>query len=350
MLILKPISQRCANIWTVLLFDLTGLTTLKLPFRAAQVLKLSSVDNVRVSMPDLRDTPRLILGGGSNLVVLDPVFEGVVLRPEIKLFEPMVRGDEVILDVGAGMHWHQLVMQTLAQGWYGLENLALIPGWVGAAPVQNIGAYGVELESHCVAVTLYDFELSDVVILRHSEMQFGYRHSILKAYPDRFMVLSVRLRLSTVPNTRVEYGAIRDEIQRQNGSVGRPENVAQAVMAIRRSKLPDPDVTPNVGSFFKNPVVRPEVAERLATQFPGLPVYAQDDQMKVAAGWMIDQLGLKGFAIGGFSVHQQQALVLINDGSGVAEDLRNLVKHIRQQVKATYGLSLQVEPTQLGQL
>lgn len=230
MLILKPISQRCANIWTVLLFDLTSLTTLKLPFQASQILKLSSIDNVRVSMPDLKDTPHLILGGGSNLVVLDPMFEGVVLRPEIKLFEPMIRGDEVILDVGAGVHWHQLVTQTLDQGWYGLENLALIPGWVGAAPVQNIGAYGVEFEAHCLAVTLYDFDASEVIVLSHSEMQFGYRHSILKAYPNRFMVLAVRLRLSTVPHTRVEYGAIRDEIQRQNGSVERPEDVAYAVI------------------------------------------------------------------------------------------------------------------------
>ncbi len=332
------------------MFNLSGLTTLGLPFYAASVLKLSSIDNVRVSMADLGDRPRLILGGGSNLVVLEPEFDGVVLRPEIKLFEPHISGDEVILHVGAGVHWHQLVMQTLAQGWYGLENLALIPGWVGAAPVQNIGAYGVEFEAHCLDVTLYDFETAEVIVLSCDEMQFGYRDSILKTHPNRFMVLSTRLKLSTRPHTRVDYGAIRDAIADAGGSVERPEDVATAVMAIRRSKLPDPEVTPNVGSFFKNPVVRPEVAERLSQAHPGIPVYAQGTQMKVAAGWMIDQLGLKGFTVGGFSVHQQQALVLINDGTGVADDLRALVRRIRADVKARYGLSLQVEPTQLGQL
>ena len=332
------------------MFDLTGFTTLKLPFSAAEVLKVSSIDNVRVSMPALRDKPRLILGGGSNLVVMEPIFEGVVIRPEIKLFEPHVSGTQVILHVGAGVHWHQLVMQTLANSWYGLENLALIPGWVGAAPVQNIGAYGVEFDDHCVDVTLYDFEQNEVVVLDRDAMQFGYRDSILKAHPNRFMVLSLRLKLSTEPHTRVDYGALREAIVVSGGSVDRPQDVADAVMTIRRRKLPDPEVIPNVGSFFKNPVVRPEVAERLREEHPEIPLYGQGDQIKVAAGWMIDRLGLKGFCVGGFSVHANQALVLVNDGTGSADDLRAVVKRIRHDVKATFGLSLQVEPTQLGQL
>ena len=331
------------------MFELTDLTTLKLPFRAASILKLSSIENVCVSMPELASVPRLILGGGSNLVVLEPEFEGVVLRPEIRCFEMNQNGSDVFLEVGAGHQWHQVVMRTLEHGWYGLENLALIPGWMGAAPVQNIGAYGVELKDHCHRVKLYDFEEQAVVELDASELNFGYRHSILKENPDRFLVLTVTLKLSTVPNPRIGYGAITEELDKQGLSPARPGDIAKAVISIRQSKLPDPAITPNVGSFFKNPVVRTEVAERLKAEFPEMPTYADGAQIKLAAGWMIDHLGLKGHQVGGFSVHDRQALVLTNDGTGCANDLRELVALIRSSVKATFGLSLAVEPTQLGQ-
>lgn len=300
-------------------------------------------------MPELGSAPRLILGGGSNLVVLEPEFDGVVLRPEIKCFEVTESGADIFLEVGAGHQWHDIVMQTLERGWFGLENLALIPGWMGAAPVQNIGAYGVELKDHCYRVKLYDFDEKAVIELDASELKFGYRHSILKETPDRFLVLTVTLKLSTVPNPRVGYGAIADELEKQNLKTSDPRDIAKAVMSIRQSKLPDPADTPNVGSFFKNPVVRTEVAERLKAEFPDMPTYPDGAQTKIAAGWMIDHLGLKGHQVGGFSVHDRQALVLTNDGSGNADELRELVALIRSSVKATFGLSLAVEPTQLGQ-
>ena len=255
------------------MFDLTGLTTLKLPFHAASVLKLSSIENVCVSMPELGSAPRLILGGGSNLVVLEPEFDGVVLRPEIKCFEVTESGSDIFLEVGAGHQWHDIVMQTLERGWFGLENLALIPGWMGAAPVQNIGAYGVELKDHCYRVKLYDFDREAVIERDASELKFGYRHSSLKETPDRFLVLTVTLKLSTVPNPRVGYGAIADELEKQNLKSSDPRDIAKAVMSIRQSKLPDPADTPNVGSFFNNPVVRTEVAERLKAEFPDMPTY-----------------------------------------------------------------------------
>lgn len=332
------------------MFNLTSFTTLKLPFFASEVLKLSSVDNVRTSLPELGDRPRLILGGGSNLVVVDPVFEGVVIRPEIRGIEARIEGSRVFLDVGAGESWHGLVQHALSQGWYGLENLALIPGWVGAAPVQNIGAYGVEFADVCRAVTLYDMVDRDVLVLDCEAMRFGYRHSILKEHPDRFLVMKIHLELSTKAHTQVGYGAIQEEIERLRGSADRPEDVAAAVISIRRAKLPDPEIQPNVGSFFKNPVVRPEVADRLAKAHPDLPLYPDSLGCKLAAGWMIDQLGLKGRRVGGFSVHERQALVLVNDGAGTVSDLKQLVQEIRQAVKARYGLSLQIEPTQLGRL
>jgi len=301
-------------------------------------------------MSELASTPRLIVGGGSNLVVLEPEFDGVVLRPEIQYFQPMPKGDDVYLEVGAGHSWHHTVMQTLNEGWFGLENLALIPGWMGAAPVQNIGAYGVELKDHCHRVKLYDFEEQEVIELAASELAFGYRHSILKESSDRFLVLTVTLKLSTRPQPRVEYGAIAEELQRQGLNASIPLDVAKAVMSIRQAKLPDPDETPNVGSFFKNPVVRTAVADRLKAQFPEMPTYPDGEQTKIAAGWLIDHLGLKGHQIGGFSVHKRQALVLTNDESGTADDLRALVALIRSSVKATFGLSLAVEPTEVGQL
>ena len=301
-------------------------------------------------MPELASTPRLIVGAGSNLVVLEPEFDGVVLRPEIQCFQPMQKGDDVYLEVGAGHSWHYTVMQTLNKGWFGLENLALIPGWMGAAAVQNIGAYGVELKDHCLRVKLYDFEEQAVIELAASELAFGYRHSILKESPDRFLVLTVTLKLSTRPQPRVEYGAIIEELERQGLNPSSPLDVAKAVMSIRQAKLPDPDETPNVGSFFKNPVVRTAVADRLKAQFPEMPTYPGGEQTKIAAGWLIDHLGLKGHQIGGCSVHKRQALVLTNDGSGTADDLRTLVALIRSSVKATFGLSLAVEPTEVGQL
>ena len=332
------------------MFDLTQLTTLKLPFYATSVLKLSSIDNVCVSMPELGSAPRLILGGGSNLVVLEPEFDGVVLRPQIKFFEVKEIGTDIFLEVGAGHQWHETVMQTLEHGWFGLENLALIPGWMGAAPVQNIGAYGVELKDHCHRVKLYDFAEQAVIELDASELNFGYRHSVLKETPERFLVLTVTLRLSTEPNPRIGYGAVAEEIDRKGLSPSNPRDIAQAVMSIRQSKLPDPSVVPNVGSFFKNPMVGKEVAEQLKANFPQMPTYPAGSQTKLAAAWLIDHLGLKGHKIGGFSVHDRQALVLTNDGTGNVDDLREIVALIRSSIKATFGLSLAVEPTRLGEL
>ncbi len=332
------------------MFDLTNHTSLKLPFRASSILKLSSIENVCVSMPDLGDRPRFILGGGSNLVVLNANFEGVVLRPEIKKWNVSIEGSNVLLEVGAGHAWHQVVTETLNKGWFGLENLALIPGWIGAAPIQNIGAYGVEFKDHCHQVTLYDFEEHAVICLKGSELRFAYRSSILKEYPNRFFVLTVTLALSTVAEIRCNYGSILEEIEHQKLDPDDPRAIAKAVVAIRQAKLPDPQFIPNVGSFFKNPVVRTEVAARLIATFPNMPSYAEGDQVKLGAGWMIDQAGFKGKSIGGFSVHDQQALVLTNNGKGTAEDLLELVALIQAKIKQMFGLALSVEPTQLGQL
>ena len=332
------------------MLDLTGFTTLKLPFKAKSVIRLTSIENVCVSMQRLGSIPRLVVGGGSNLVVLDPEFDGIVLRPEIQYYEITESGNDVYLEVGAGHLWHQLVMKTLDSGWFGLENLALIPGWIGAAPIQNIGAYGVELKDHCHRVKLYDFEEQSVIELSASQLNFGYRHSLFKELPDRFLILTVTLKLSKYARPRVRYGAISEELERQGLDAAKPLDVAKAVISIRQSKLPDPDVTPNVGSFFKNPVVRSEIADRLRDKFPEMPTYAHGDYTKIAAGWLIDRLGLKGQQIGGFAVNDRQALVITNDGTGTADDLRDLVALILSSVEATYGLSLAIEPTQLGRL
>ena len=332
------------------MFDLTDLTTLKLPFMAKSVIRLTSIENVSISMQELGSTPRLVVGGGSNLVILEPEFDGIVLRPEIQYYEITESGNDVYLEVGAGHPWHQLVMKTLDAGWFGLENLALIPGWMGAAPIQNIGAYGVELKDHCHRVKLYDFEERSIIELSASELNFGYRHSVFKETPDRFLVLTVTLRLSKHATPRVSYGEISEELERQGLDAEKPLDIAKVVISIRKSKLPDPNTTPNVGSFFKNPVVRAEVAARLLDEFPEMPTYGSGQFTKIAAGWLIDRLGLKGRQVGGVAINDRQALVITNDGTGTADDLRELVAMILSSVKATYGLSLAVEPTQLGQL
>ena len=330
--------------------DLTAFTTLKLPFKAQAVLQIKSKKNIASSISQVAHRDHLILSGGSNVVALDSEFDGVVIRPEIRDWDVSIKGDLVFLEVGAGHVWHDVVMNTLAKGWFGLENLALIPGWVGAAPIQNIGAYGVELKDHCHSVTVYDFEQRKLLTLDASDLQFSYRHSILKDNPGRFLVVSVTVGLSTKAIPRVEYEPILQYIQDAGGDPASPLDIANAVIKIRKSKLPDPERFPNVGSFFKNPVVCNLVADRLKQEFPDMPTYQQGHQIKLAAGWMIDHVGLRGLREGGFKVHEKQALVLINQREGKVEDLRRLVSLIRRRIKETFGVILQIEPTQIGQL
>lgn len=290
-----------------------------------------------------------LLGGGSNIVLAGTV-HGLTIGMRSRGRRIISRGpDYAIVEVEAGENWHALVGWSLDHGLSGLENLALIPGTAGAAPVQNIGAYGVELRDVFEAAQVLDRDRGEVRWLREQDCAFAYRHSIFKAEPGRYVILRLRLRLSTRPQLNVEYGPLAAAWQATGLRRADARVVAELVCNIRRSKLPDPAVIGNAGSFFKNPLVSASHAVDLAQRWPGLPQYAQTDgRYKVAAGWLIEQAGWKGYRAGNVGVHAQQALVLVNHGTARGEEIVALAHAIQKDVFDKFGVELEMEPQLIG--
>ncbi len=291
--------------------------------------------------------PVLILGGGSN-VVLRGDFPGLVILNRIdgiKVIEET--DDQVLVQVGAGENWDDFVAYSINQGWYGLENLSAIPGTVGAAPIQNIGAYGVELKDFFVSAQAMDRDSQQLVELELNQCQFGYRDSVFKGkLKDRYVICSVTLRLSKQPHLKLHYSDIPKRLADVNleESQVTPLQLRQLVIAIRSEKLPNPDQLPNVGSFFKNPVVSAQEYERIKSQSPNLVAYPlKGGHYKLAAGWLIDQLGWKGRQWGDAQVHKNQALVLVNQGLN-NDDLLGLAEAIQKDVLQHFGVQLEAEP------
>lgn len=287
----------------------------------------------------------IVLGEGTNVVFSQDV-NGIVIRPKfsgIDLIES--QENEVVVRVGAGVNWHELVCWTLDQGYYGLENLALIPGSCGAAPVQNIGAYGVELNRFVERVDYVDLNRFESKSLTNAECGFGYRDSRFKQdLKDRVLITHIYLRLSKIPSVCVDYPAIQAYLKQQ-GMEPTPENIFDAVCTIRRSKLPDIKDIPNAGSFFKNPIISADHFERIRASELGCPGFKQPDgSFKVPAAWLIDQRGWKGKMFEGVGVHQHQALVLINPGHKAGAELLRLAKNIQQDILQAYHISLEIEP------
>lgn len=295
------------------------------------------------------EQPWLLMGGGSNLVLAGDV-DGLVIRLEMSGKRVVHEDDEhVWVRAQAGENWHELVRWTLEQGWSGLENLSLIPGSVGAAPVQNIGAYGVELKDVMEQVLVLDAADFGLKHLSVDDCQFGYRDSLFKREAGRRVILSVDLRLRKQPQLQLEYGAIAAELQQRGISQPSALDVSDAVIAIRQSKLPDPAQLANAGSFFKNPVIGAEQAAELKQQHPEMVQYPQaDGQVKLAAGWLIEQAGWKGKAVGDAAVHQQQALVLVNKGQASGGDVLALAGQIQADITQRYGVQLEIEPVVVG--
>lgn len=284
--------------------------------------------------------PTLILGEGSNILFLGD-FHGIVLINRFKGIEVDETESEWVLHVGAGENWHQLVEYTLAHQIAGLENLALIPGCVGSAPIQNIGAYGVDLKHVCAYVDVLNLNTGEVNRLNGQECRFGYRDSIFKhEYQDGFAIIAVGLCLSKNWKPILEYG----DLTRLDPKTVTSRDVFDAVCQMRRSKLPDPKVMGNAGSFFKNPVVPSVIAEHILTHYPNAPHYPQPTgDVKLAAGWLIDQCGLKGYQIGQAAVHDKQALVLVNKGGASSDELIALARYVRNQVAAKFDVWLEPE-------
>ena len=332
--------------------DLSGLNTLGLPGTARCLARVGSEAALArlLTDPARPSLPVIVLGGGSNIVLAGPV-EALLVK--LDLFGRVVVSEaaqEVIVEAGAGESWHALTAWAVAQGWGGLENLSLIPGTVGAAPVQNIGAYGVELCDVMDSLTAFDRETGRFVTLDAAECRFAYRDSLFKSgQPGRYVITRVRFRLQRHPRLRLDYGDLRGELARAGITDPGVQDVAQAVIAIRRSKLPDPAEIGNAGSFFKNPSVPRAQADALRARFPTLVAHDQaDGTTKLAAGWLIDQAGWKGCRRGAVGVHDRQALVLTHTGGGSGRDLLALAAEIRASVQARYGVSLEQEPVILG--
>ena len=290
-------------------------------------------------------TNRLILGGGSNLL-LTGNYNGIVVKNELKGME-LVGEDDMYYYVrsGAGEIWHQFVMYCIKNNYAGLENLALIPGCVGASPMQNIGAYGVEIKD--VFHSLEAIRISDKHIQNFTltECSFGYRESIFKnKEKNKWIILSVTFRLLKRPTLNTSYGAIEAELDKMNLDMITIKDIAQAVIQIRTSKLPDPAVIGNAGSFFKNPVVPMAVYEKIKASYNNAPCYpVNETEVKVPAGWLIEQAGWKGKTFDNFGVHKNQALVLVNYGGATGKQIYNLSTEIIEDIKSKFGVELERE-------
>ena len=285
-----------------------------------------------------------VLGGGSNVLLTAPV-AGLVLRNRLKGITIFKEDDRYIwLEAQAGESWHGLVMHTVENGLGGLENLALIPGSVGASPIQNIGAYGAEVRETIVEVRAWNWEDRAFITLSNGDCRFGYRDSIFKhSLKDKLVVTSVIFRLDKTPALRTSYGAINDELQRM-GAEPSVATVAAAVIRIRQSKLPDPAVIGNAGSFFKNPTIPIAQYQALQVRFPSMPSYPVNSaEVKIPAGWLIESCGLKGYRKGDAGVHAKQALVLVNYGRATGNELWQLSSDVLTAVKEKFGIELERE-------
>lgn len=329
-------------------YDLTEANSFGIHARADHFLQYDSEEALDEALGWLhvqgQGLPVLHVGGGCNLLFLHD-FHGVVMRSAIMGVEELESDAEhLVLRVGAGMEWDALVDHCVSHGWYGLENLSLIPGQVGASAVQNIGAYGAEASQRIVGVECVDLRNGTRRLFAPSECDYGYRMSVFKTRcKGQYAVTRVHYRLDRHYAPNLSYRGIRDLILSQGidpASVTAAQ-VRQAVIDIRRQKLPDPHEQGNAGSFFVNPVVPNEQAERLLRQYSSMPHYpAGEGRTKVAAGWLIEQCGWKGRSLGPAAVHGRQALVLVNKGGATGQDILNLCRHIQQDVRSKFGIDL----------
>jgi UDP-N-acetylmuramate dehydrogenase len=289
--------------------------------------------------------PVLILGGGSNLLFTRD-YNGFVIKINLKGISLLREDDKhVYIKAYAGENWDEFVNYCCDAAYYGLENLSLIPGNVGASPIQNIGAYGVELKDHFHELEFYDFADREIIKFKNPDCCFGYRNSIFKQeLKQKGVVLSVTFKLDKIPKFKTDYGAIKEELDRMGVIELKAKDIRNAVINIRRSKLPDPDETGNAGSFFKNPVVTNKKYKKLLAQFPNLISFKQHDgTYKLAAGWLIDQCGWKGYRKGDAGVHKKQALVLVNYGNATGKDIYNLSEKVKTSVFEKFGVELERE-------
>ncbi|MCU7694504.1 UDP-N-acetylmuramate dehydrogenase [Haoranjiania flava] len=332
-------------------FSLKAYNTFGIDATARHFAVFHDVEELRQLLAISDKEQRLVLGGGSN-ILLTKNFDGFVLKNELKGKELVGEDDNYFyVKAYAGEVWHEFVLFCIDNNYPGLENLSLIPGCVGASPMQNIGAYGVEIKDvfhQLEALHVHDKTIS---IFNANDCRFGYRESIFKrALKDQYIILNVTFRLPKKAILHVEYGAIRSELEKMQIDNPGIRDISNAVIRIRTSKLPDPKVTGNAGSFFKNPVLPAAFVDQLKQQYPEMPVYTtlHTDEKKIAAGWLIEQAGWKGYRKNDAGVHPKQALVLVNYGTANGDEIYTLSRQIIDDVKNKFGIELEREVNIVG--
>ena len=311
--------------------------------QAARLIEFDSPDDLRTLFAAGVPDRWMVLSGGNN-VLFTQNYDGLIVTPAARGIKCLSdEGDTVRIRVEAGVEWDDLVEWAVAHDLWGVENLSLIPGKAGAAPVQNIGAYGCEAADTIRRVEMFCVENGSMLTLDAAHCGFGYRESVFKhTLKGRVIITAVEFELSRTPRPRLAYGDVEREVEARGGASLR--NIREAICAIRRSKLPDPAVLGNAGSFFKNPVVEASVAAALLERYPAMPHYpAPDGRVKLAAGWLIDQAGLKGWREGNVGVHERQALVLVNYGGATGGEVIAFARRVQQRVLDRFGIAIDTE-------
>ena len=327
-------------------FSLKGFNTFGIDVRAKEFVVVNSHQDLfdLILKRDLAKEKFLMLGGGSNILFTKD-FDGLLIKNEITGIEIMKEdAQQVLVRVGAGMIWHEFVLYCIERGWGGLENLSLIPGTVGASPIQNIGAYGVEVKDLIVEVEGIDLVQKNTRKIKSQDCAFEYRDSIFKTdLKNKFLITAVVFKLTKQHRLHIEYGAIKDELSKMMVDHPTIKDVSNAVINIRQSKLPDPNIIGNAGSFFKNPVVSAKKLHDIKSIHPSIISFPNGSDFKLAAGWLIEQAGWKGYREGNVGCHEKQALVLVNHGNASGTEILQLAQKIQQSVYSKFGVELEIE-------
>ena len=324
--------------------NLKEYNTFGISVKAEMFAVFSSIEELKQILSFRNDKKLLVLGGGSNLLLTED-FDGLVIKNEIKRFEVIEEtSSEVIVESGAGENWHEFVLNCIDKGFGGIENLSLIPGSVGASPMQNIGAYGVEIKDVFESLSAYHIASGEIHYFDKTKCEFGYRESIFKnKVKGEYIILTVTFRLTKNPTINSSYGAINEQLKVMGIQVPTIKELSAAVIAIRQSKLPDPKIIGNAGSFFKNPTVEITLLEQIQKNYPDIPNYPALNGRKLAAGWLIEKAGWKGRTFDNYGVHKLQALVLVNYGNCTGQEIFDLSSQIIQDVFEKFGVLLERE-------
>lgn len=330
-------------------FDLTSLNTFHLGCRAKYYSVIENQQELLSVLADFRNKTPFVLGGGSNILFMNDI-NGLVLHNKIKGIDVLDESpSDVIVRAGAGEVWHQLVMFCVERGYAGIENLSLIPGSAGAAPLQNIGAYGVELKD--VFFELEAIHIREKYLKRFNgeECKFGYRESVFKhEFKNQFVIVNITLRLSKMQKFNVSYGAIEKQLELMKVKQLNIKDISNAVIAIRQNKLPDPAVFGNAGSFFKNPVISERQFQFLKNRYPQIPHYPFGEQVKISAAWLIEQCGFKGYRSGNVECYPKQPLVIVNLGHATAKEIYSFSEVIVRKVESQFQVRLEREVNVIG--